>query len=772
MAKKDDKEKKINTKKINGLFDFIRTGMRSLYADTYQNSIQNRQDIDDIKSDIDSSISSLLGIDDNINNISNITRLYSRMKLKNDSNSTETVNNVLDIFNDKSLTDNILSSYMDNKFLLDYDNEIDTVCKYMPRLEEALDAKKDSVLSADHFSKEFISTKNTTNTEKEATYNKRIEEIKKKYNIHELFEQLYDETAKYGERFVYIVPYKQAFEELLKNNPSVTNNMNGPTSFKQRYNNPNPFVTESVIIENGNIHYKEIGTNSEDFRSYKNTKSNLSIEIDKGGILESAVMSQYIKENGLKKSRKGIYESFINEMSNIGSGSYVEEANKKFELQNSIDSDLELPEEDKTANEKIFSNTNPTEKVKIEVPGCIVKILPRENVIPIYIDNLCLGYYYLEFKTSNPYYNNAILTSPKLSQTMSRALDDSRQDEMRDRLISNISGTLAKQLDANFINTNQDLRKEIYMILKHNDLFNNDDSMKIRVTFIPESDIIHMKFKTDEKTHRGISDLQRSLLPAKLYACLYITNTIGILTRGNDKRVYYVKQSVETNISKTMLNVISQIKQSNFGLRQMESLNHVLNLTGRYNDYVIPKSANGEAPIEFEIMPGQNIEFKTELMNALEEMAINSTDVPLELIQARQSLDYAIQLSMTNSKFLRKVYKRQSISEMFFSVILTRIYNCEYEECDSIEVSLPAPSFLNMTNINQLITNTKEYINSIVESEFGPDDSEEVKARFVKKMMRYHTCTHVNTSLIDKFKSESEAEISAEKVPENDNNEE
>ena len=71
MAKKDNEEKKFNQKRINGLFDFIKQGMNSIYADTYQNSNRNRTDISDIKNDIDSSISALTSIDDNnINNIS------------------------------------------------------------------------------------------------------------------------------------------------------------------------------------------------------------------------------------------------------------------------------------------------------------------------------------------------------------------------------------------------------------------------------------------------------------------------------------------------------------------------------------------------------------------------------------------------------------------------------------------------------------------------------------------------------------------------------
>lgn len=148
-------------------------------------------------------------------------------------------------------------------------------------------------------------------------------------------------------------------------------------------------------------------------------------------------------------------------------------------------------------------------------------------------------------------------------------------------------------------------------------------------------------------------------------------------------------------------------------------------------------------------------------MNALEEMAINGTDVPLELIQARQSLDYAIQLTMTNSKFLRRVYKRQSKAEYFFSRIFTRIYNCEFEDTEDIDVSLPAPAFLNMTNINQLMNNSKEYAASIAETELA-DETDEVRARFIKKMMRHNISTHIDTNLVDKLHVESKAEIKEE----------
>ena len=160
-------------------------------------------------------------------------------------------------------------------------------------------------------------------------------------------------------------------------------------------------------------------------------------------------------------------------------------------------------------------------------------------------------------------------------------------------------------------------------------------------------------------------------------------------------------------------------------------------------------------------MNGQQIEYKTELMNALEEMAINPTDVPLELINARQSLDYAIQYTMSSSKFLRKVYKRQAKAEVYYSGIFTRIYNCEYEENIETDVSLPAPAFLNMTNMNQLMNNTREYVQTIIDTELI-NEPEEVKTKFMKKMMRDNISTHIDTNLVDKTLMESKAEVKAE----------
>lgn len=234
------------------------------------------------------------------------------------------------------------------------------------------------------------------------------------------------------------------------------------------------------------------------------------------------------------------------------------------------------------------------------------------------------------------------------------------------------------------------------------------------------------------------------MLPAKVYTSLYITSAIGNLTRGYDKRVYYVKQTVDTNIAKNLLTTISQIKQSNFGIRQFQNINHILNITGRFNDLVIPTNASGDPPIQFEIMPGQNIEVPTDLMEELKSSAVSSTGIPIEIIQARQSIDYALQLTMSSSKVLRFCYKRQELYEEQLAILIGPIYNYQYGENINIEIELPPPTFINVTNTNQLVDNTKNLVQSFADIELSGNTDEQLKQKYINELFKHYIGTHMD----------------------------
>lgn len=717
-----------NSKKANSLIQNIQSGISGLYANTYFTQDTNKKDLNNIKNDIDKSIDDI--INNNITNsgVPNISRLYTRLHQDNNDNTSGLGKDLEDMFSDKAMTDAMMQNFLENKYIRDFDEEIDTICKYMPTLEDALDAKKDNVLSADHFTKDFINPINTSNVGSLSTFNERMKQIKEKYNLVELFEEMYDNTSRYGEQFLYIVPYSKAMDRLLKNKNSAVNTVS----------------TESSIVENGyiteSINYNELVIES-GIEQQEETNGGLNLKLDVTGVLESAV-SQH---NTIKRI---ITESTSRFTTTLKSKNITFEG---------------LESKTSKGADGLVDTNNIKENIKLTVPGCVVKKLKRENVIPVYIEDLCLGYYYLEYKNNTDVFQSETLNDPIMS-LKSGKLKMTGVDNNRDILLQQLSSKIATTIDSKFINANQDLRKEIYMVLKHNDMFKTQGSAsELKVTFIPPDDMIHMTFKKDPITHRGISDLEKSLLPAKLYISLYMSNYLGTMTRAQDKRVYYVNQTVDTNISKTLLNTINQIKKGNFGQRELTSVKNLLNLTGRFNDFIIPMSSSGDSPIKFEIMPGQQIDPQTELLEAFEQMAINSTDVPYEYIQSRKTVDYAVRLTMSNGKFLRKSFKRQARCEIFLGEILTKLYNTEFEENDKIEAELPPPAFLNLLNTNNMTNNINENVQNILEMEMADEQDEAIKASFSRKLKRHYLSGYLDLKNIERLKEEAKMEVAVKK---------
>lgn len=766
MAKKESRFK--NLKIVNTSLKTIDSLMNGIYKSTYNTDRNSKAAVDKISQDIEDSIANIIS-KNNMSDVSNVTKLLSRTKLQDMSNDKQFASQVNSIFEDQSLSTNILSMYTENRWIKDLDIEYDTVLRYMPRLKEALEAKKENVLSSDNFSKNFLNdtSRNINNPTDQTIFSSRMQALKEKYKLQPFYEDVYDNVSKYGEEFVYRVPYSRAISDLLRNKANTR--MQGSRNLSGRLESTG--VVEIPVIENGVIVKNKLYDKIDDIcRDSKiSLPDNFKVIFDTRGFLESAYNEQVKMEIYAESLPSSVYESVLEAS-----------MKKDFKFDETVPDELELPKnfDDKTSNDGLVSLNNSTHKVK--TPGSVLKRLKHENVIMIYVDNVCLGYYYIEFLRGTSYdtlANNENInrnSSIGFTGVQSQPKNTSAEvtEDQKNRLLSYFAGTIAQSIDANFVNNNQDLSKEIYTILKYNDVFNSQSIDSIRISFLPENDVEHIFFKQDPDTHRGISDLYYALIPAKLYACLYITNTLGILTRGHDKRVYYVKQNVEQNIAQTMLNVINQIKRGNFGMREIENMNTILNITGRFNDYVIPVGPSGESPIQFEVMQGQDFNPNTELMDKLEEMAINSTDIPIEFIQNRmQSLDFAVQATTVNSKVLRSTYKRQSIYEYYLSRIQTKLYNSEYNENINITCTLPAPLFLHMTNINQMVENTKLYVQAIADYEYEAEaatdqNAEAKKAIFIRNMMRNKLTSYLKLDEIEEMKKMAELEYTKEKQPE------
>ena len=782
----------------------LQGNINDIYRNTYYSDNKTSSYIDSIRRKMDHDLNSLIDKTKVGTNGLNISNLYAKTLANSDEGLMKELKNSLQ---DESMLTDIMDMYSQNAVIRDMDREIDVVCKYMPKLEEALDVKADHVLSADHFNKDALEITISTGNDKESTsnaepkynQNKDLEYFKKKYKLSKKARSVYMKTSKYGEEFIYVIPYKKALERLL-NKSAATNTglLSESASYEiSQYENTG-YLSESTInnivdnnIKTLNFVYhtsldesKTFTDDCYDLQETSNASSllalvenpelsfeSISLELNTSGVIPTIVSHASSIRRVLGETKKlfpaKAVKSDDSYLSNTG---YLKNMNSEFKKFAKEGGSLEQPTA-LSVDGLTDQNASKKEKENLNILGAVIRVLDHTMVKALYLDDeICLGYYYIECNKPMVQDEQTSFSSTLGGLRPRRATGDKENitgHNGNDDVLIKIAKKISDKIDANFINANQDLAKEIYSILKYNVDHANGKIGKIRVTFIPPEDIVHSYFDMNEKTHRGRSDLSKSLFPAKLFSCLYISNTIALLTRGYDKRVYHVKQSVDTNITGVLMNVINQVRQSNFNLRQIENMNNIMNITGRFNDLVIPQNSNGETPISFEVLPGQNVEIKTEFMNMLEEIAVNLTGVYLEMVNSRRDEQTATHITMTNARFLMKIYARQRQYEEILSEVFTKIYQAEYGTNDTLEVKLPPPVMLNFTNTSQIIASANELIQNIVQMKMGAEQDEEVRSSFTGKLMEYYFDSFLPMEDIDRMVDESKVEVEAKKESEN-----
>ena len=731
-----------NVKQQEGLLSSIRKGLANLYGRTYYTPPDGDSELTHLTDRINDSMGKIINDINYSTGLSSISTLYAKaIDYQNDSKVVDGFDN---LFKDMANDGSVYNVFFNNRSLRLFDAEIDMICKYMPMLEDALGVLCDNVISSDHFSKDFIfiSDENVSvENNKEIFYNN-IKVLKDKYDLLIKFQDIIYNTSKYGERFYYIVPYERAIKKLL-DNPE------------------NKFVTshEAMSLTESGI-LKQTPALKESGDVFVNTinKKEQSLDVEFTFNMSNSLSKEIVAHEAAANRLKHIKESALN-FNEATTSTVSLVANDKLDASPFYD--------DTTSNGLVLATDNRfNTKEDWGLNGCVFKELNRYKIIPVKIEDLILGYAYLEndsmygldddfpvSDTTTPVNAMGINVATDLEATKNSAV-------ISDSIVKTVASKLSAAIDNKFIKLNKDLSKEIYTVLKHD--LQAGRKNKYNVTFLPPDDVVHCYYKLDPDTYRGISDLYKAMIPAKLFIGLYITNTIGAMTRAQDRRVYYVKQSgIDTNISKILLTTIDQLKRQNFNIRQLESMKNVLNILGRFNDFVIPTDNSGNAPVQFEVMQGQQIDPQTDLMEKLQSMAVNSTDVPFEIVQARQSMDYAIQASMSNSRFLKKIYNRQTIANRFLSSIMTKLYRGEFNNPTAvIKVNLPTPMFLNLTNTNQIIQNANDVAQAAMEA-FSDDLDDNAKQIFFNNLKGKMLESYIDMEMIMRVKEATKIEYAA-----------
>jgi len=330
MARNDKETKKAN-RRIAAIMQGVSDNVDGLYRNTYMANPQSSKDIKDLTARINDNIDNIVNRNMDIYGMPSVSKLYSRIAASNKSEKDIT-DSLETMFDNGLMTDDLYGMFMSNRYLKELDNEIDTVCKYMPKLEEALQVQKDCVLSADHFSKDFLNlipigvTDNTTTS----TFNERIADLKRKYKLPQLVEEIYEDMSKYGEKFIYRVPLSAAIGRLLATKPDTQ--LIAPGSLKEGVDEQQSdselflftmkesasefidittnahiqqesavIISEAVTTPSGKSNAAPDGKLVTSPILNKNESFNIAVEICRSNIIESAVRNT---QSGIKKRER------------------------------------------------------------------------------------------------------------------------------------------------------------------------------------------------------------------------------------------------------------------------------------------------------------------------------------------------------------------------------------------------------------------------------------------------------------------------------------
>ena len=292
--------------KINKRLDNLSSTVDSLYQSTYKSRVDNRRDMENILGSIDDNLDNILTKINN-QNISDISSLYIRIQEKDSGKKSDVVKSIEGLFDENQNILDSINMESIHKSIQSENYQYDLICKYMTKLEDAIDIKKDNVLSSDNFTKEFVNVlANKTSKREIDSFNDRATLIKDKYNVQELFDEMEYKASKYGEYFLYHVPYKKAFERLLMRKERLSLGINYESADLNAKNQE--IILESSSTEFGNF-TKELQL-SKDFTDVM-IEGDMSVNIifDDTGIIAKPI--ENVKESlTIIKNNKSLTESF------------------------------------------------------------------------------------------------------------------------------------------------------------------------------------------------------------------------------------------------------------------------------------------------------------------------------------------------------------------------------------------------------------------------------------------------------------------------------
>lgn len=607
---------------------------------------------------------------------------------------TQNISSIEDLFEGDS--GGVFSFFKDryqNRNLLYED--LNLISSQLYELQEALNATRDAVVTADELSQNVSRTIKFKNSSQEEaddeSYIGVVKSMEKQFKIlSKLKNHIVPNSLQYGSYYVYTVPYATLFQQFHEK--------------KQKNMYKTGTVLESVDEGFVKDFAKDLDINGQNTaikKSFSNVMENIEVWNDDVAIplVEQTELTDLIEHKFEK---------------------HVEKAQRAAEKQQTNFTDGTVDAKAAKGKKKIEDFSN--------VKDCFVKLIDPRKIIPIKILDEVIGYYYIheeEAKVSRSPFTTSIKLSP--TQTDARSVETAFLTKITDKIV--------KAFDRSYLEKNVKFKELILNSLMYNDIYKK----QLKFQFIPVDYITEFKVNPDEEGN-GTSILLPSLFYAKLYLALLIFKMVTIIGKSNDTKVYYVKSSgIDNNVANKVQDVARTIKERQLNFTDLLNHGTMLSKVGASKDIFMPVGRSGEKGIDFDILAGQDVQLNTDLMEMLRSAYINATGTPSVIINYINEADYAKTLVMANAKFLGRAVSHQldlnpSITELY-QKLLRFTTSLPEEVIDELEVSLATPKALDTMNMTDLINNADQVVSFMVKVMTGENATPDEDDNKVKDLL-------------------------------------
>jgi hypothetical protein len=373
------------------------------------------------------------------------------------------------------------------------------------------------------------------------------------------------------------------------------------------------------------------------------------------------------------------------------------------------------------------------------------------------MNHLCL----ILFQYSSSYYiedeGDAKILSTNLNSFMSLELRGQSDvhlhgdiDERRDpkvRLIADIfTRNLCKRMDKEFLEKNKEFKEIMYELIRDEYIVKN----RIRITYLPPDEVVHMTIDENEETGYGTSKFKKILFTAKLYLAVLTCTLMMKISRSADRRTFYIETGLSKDVEGIIQGFVRDIKTKEIKLNDIKTIDSIFRSIGQFQDYFIPQ-VNGEKAIDIDTISGMNVEIENDFLEYLKKAMISGMALPSSLIQETDQVDFARSLAMINGRFLRSVISLGKQFGFFFTEIFVKLYKNEYGneiindtlnkqkdknennnlfiDYTKISVKFPSPAALNMTNLLDIIGSARDISDFITTNIVGQNAGDKTRDR-------------------------------------------